>query len=69
MFCCVCNGSCCHIGPHSYCDAHRGQGYPLATIPMNPFPPLLPLQAPCPTCGRCPTCGQMTVVLTSYQHT
>jgi len=22
MFCCVCNGSCWHIGPHMYCREH-----------------------------------------------
>lgn len=21
-YCCVCNGTCCHVGPHSYCESH-----------------------------------------------
>lgn len=24
MSCCACNGSCCHVGPHSYCFSHGG---------------------------------------------
>lgn len=24
MMCCICNGTCNHVGPHSYCSAHGG---------------------------------------------
>lgn len=29
MGCCVCAGSCNHVGPHAYCAAHGGNNYGL----------------------------------------
>lgn len=31
MGCCVCAGSCNHVGPHSYCAAHGGNYLPMTT--------------------------------------
>lgn len=38
MFCCACNGTCSHVGPHSYCAAHGGSFIPTTTAPnTGPF--------------------------------
>lgn len=50
MFCCQCNGSCMHVGPHSYCVAHRPNnlGY------TYPQPYALPYTiSPMNKCGAC----------------
>jgi len=36
MICCVCNGSCCHVGPHSYCAEHGAASAP--SYPGVPWP-------------------------------
>lgn len=41
MNCCVCWGSCCHTGPHSYCAAHGGYSVPV--VPQV-FPTTYPVQ-------------------------
>lgn len=51
MWCCACNGSCNHVGNHSYCEAHGGKPVPIAYtttgtsftwLPTRPDP-VLPL--------------------------
>lgn len=44
MFCCACNGTCNHVGPHSYCAPHGGSPYSQtliradATLVISPEP-------------------------------
>ena len=63
MFCCICNGTCNHIGPHSYCEFHGKAQVIRVEYPAYPLPAMPP--APgwvCPVCGggnaswvaRCP---------------
>lgn len=43
--CCVCAGSCNHIGNHSYCSAHGGSTHPSVTTTgtsMGWGPPVVP---------------------------
>ena len=42
--CCVCNGSCNHVGPHSYCVAHGGSVY--YPYVGGPFAPPVPSTVP-----------------------
>lgn len=48
--CCACNGTCCHVGPHSYCERHggRSEGIRLQPQPVQGAP----LGWVCPQCGR-----------------
>lgn len=51
MGCCVCAGSCCHTGPHSYCDAHSGvnRSWPVPLVPyVTPPAPVV-----FPKCEHC----------------
>lgn len=34
MSCCACAGSCCHVGPHSFCADHSPQQQ---TLTPNPY--------------------------------
>lgn len=45
MSCCQCNGTCMHVGPHSYCAAHGGTYVPTfissgTWFPTTPAPRL-----------------------------
>lgn len=54
--CCVCVGSCHHVGAHTYCVAHGGNVHvPLSTTPPHPWPPAAPAHAPhkWPRCEHC----------------
>jgi len=35
-YCCACNGSCNHVGPHHYCEYHKQP--PMPTPIINVFP-------------------------------
>lgn len=41
MGCCVCAGTCNHVGPHSYCAAHGGSMYWPPIVPSPNTQPLL----------------------------
>ena len=43
MFCCTCAGTCCHTGPHTYCDAHQSRPYPRASRMPEHMPSVDPL--------------------------
>lgn len=45
--CCQCDGSCNHIGPHSYCAAHGGDR-PREWVGPQPTAPALGWE--CPAC-------------------
>jgi len=56
MFCCICEGTCNHTGPHTYCERHN-PGSPAPYTPVSyPMWPLHPMPPPpgwlCPACGR-----------------
>ena len=40
-FCCTCAGTCCHTGPHMYCEKHMGSALRV----------LADIVLPCPSCS------------------
>ena len=41
-FCCTCAGTCCHTGPHMYCEKHMGSALRV----------LADIVLPCPSCAK-----------------
>jgi hypothetical protein len=54
--CCICNGICSHIGPHSYCSVHGGQQV------FGVTPTWQPTGWICPRCGRVWNPAAMTCI-------